>query len=123
MGAYYSIESMLAIGVISTQWRSLDAGVHLVCAETTSSPDPSQYWEFVPDPAGSGYFFIKNQANGFVIDIEGESRATGALLVVNQQNETGTDSQLWQFFLDPSGSGYWMIMNKLTANVIDIQGD
>jgi hypothetical protein len=114
---------MLAIGVISTQWRSLDAGVHLVCAETTSSPDPSQYWEFVPDPAGSGYFFIKNQANGFVIDIEGESRATGALLVVNQQNETGTDSQLWQFFLDPSGSGYWMIMNKLTANVIDIQGD
>jgi hypothetical protein len=123
MGAYYSIESMLAIGVISTQWRSLDVGVNLVCAETTSPPDPSQYWEFVPDPAGSGYFFIKNKANGFVIDIEGESTATGALLVVNQQNETGTDSQLWQFFLDPSGSGYWMIMNKLTANVIDIQGD
>jgi hypothetical protein len=123
MSAYYSIESMLAIGVISTQWRSLEAGVHLVCAETGSPVDDSQLWEFVPDPAGSGYYFIKNQATGFVIDIEGESTATGALLVVNPQNETGTDSQLWQFFLDPSGSGYWMIMNKLTANVIDIQGD
>jgi hypothetical protein len=123
MGAYYSIESLLSRGVIDMQWGSTQAGAHLVTTEPAFPAVDSQFWQFVPDPAGSGYFFIKNKANGFVIDIEGDSMANGALLVVNPQNETGTDSQLWQFFLDPSGSGYWMIMNKLTANVIDIQGD
>jgi hypothetical protein len=123
MGTYYSIKSLLSQGVIDMQWRSSDAGAHLVTAELASPAVDSQYWEFVPDPAGSGYYFIKNKVTGFVIDIQDESTATGALLVANPQNETGTDSQLWQFFLDPSGSGYWMIMNKLTANVIDIQGD
>jgi len=123
MGAYYSIESLLSRGVIDMQWGSTQAGAHLVTTEPAFPAVDSQFWQFVPDPAGSGYYFIKNKANGFVIDIEAESTATGALLVVNPQNETGTDSQLWQFFLDPSGSGSWMIMNKLTANVIDIQGD
>ena len=122
MSTYYSIKSLLSQDVIDIQWHSTAAGTHLVTAAATGVD--SQYWEFVADPAGSGYFFIKSKAPAaFVIDILDASTASGTLLVVNTQKTTDTDSQLWQFFLDPSGSGFYMIMNKLTANVIDIAGD
>jgi hypothetical protein len=81
----------------------------------------SQLWEFVADPAGSGYFFIKSQSSDNVIDIHGASISPGALLDLYPQT-TGAENQLWEFVADPAGSGYCFIVSKLNGNVIDIQG-
>jgi Ricin-type beta-trefoil lectin domain-like len=81
----------------------------------------NQLWEFVADPAGSGYYYIKSKLDGNVIDIQRASTSVGAGLDAFPQNSTGTDNQLWQFLEDPAGSGYCFIKSKLDGNVIDIQ--
>jgi hypothetical protein len=82
----------------------------------------NQLWEFVPDPAGSPYYFIKSKLNGNVIDIKGASTKAGSLLDAYPQKSSGTDNQLWEFVPDPAGSPYYFIKSKLNGNVIDIQG-
>jgi hypothetical protein len=103
--------------VIDIQGNSTKAGALLDAFPEKNPPGDNQLWEFVPDPMGSGYFFIKSKLN--VIDIQGKSEAAGAPL--DAFPERGTDNQLWQFFVDPVTNWYF-IMSKLNGNVIDIQG-
>jgi hypothetical protein len=102
-----------------------------------SAPDVNSVPRSVPTSFGSfiltgvssetfmvvgAYYFIKSKLDGSVIDIQGASTTAGAGLDAYPQKTTGTDNQLWEFVSDPAGSGYYFIVSKLNANVIDIQG-
>jgi hypothetical protein len=123
---YYLIKSKLGkfidIADASTKaGASLDANSQKEIK--TPGGEDNQLWEFVPDPAGSGYYFIKSKLNGYVIDIAEASTKAGALLDAYPQKPKATENQLWQFVADPAGSGYCFIVSKLNRNVIDIQGN
>ena len=128
MSTYCTIQGKLSGNVIDIQGASKESGA-LLDAFPDKKAD-NQLWEFVPDPAGSGYFFIKSKLSGNVIDIQGASTKSGALLDAFPQKtgvdpfnpETWPNNQLWAFNPDPAGSGYYFIRNKLSGNVIDIQG-
>jgi hypothetical protein len=110
---YYAIKSDLGT-VIDVEGPVIVSG--------SPAGTESQLWAFVPDPAGSGYYFIVNkQPPGNVIDIEGASTAPGMLLVPAPQQPTDYDSQLWYFVSNPWGQGYF-IVSALNGNVIDIRG-
>jgi len=122
MSTYYFIKSKLDGNVIDISGGSTKSGAQLDAYPQKTTGTDNQLWEFVADPAGSGYYFIKSQLNGNVIDISGGSTKSGALLDAYPQKTTGTENQLWQFLEDPSGSGYFFIMSKMNGNVIDISG-
>ena len=122
VGEYYFIKSKLNGDVIDIIGASTTPGAGLDSYPQKSTGTDNQLWEFVTDPAGSGYYFIKSKLDGSVIDIEGASTNAGALLDAYPQKATGTDNQLWEFVSDPAGSGYCFIKSKLNGNVIDVQG-
>ncbi len=122
MSNYYFIKSKLAGNVIDIQKASTASGALLDAYPQKTSGTDNQLWEFVADPAGSGYYFIKSKLDGNVIDIQKASTAAGALLDAYPQKTSGTDNQLWRFLEDPAGSGYCFISSKLDGSVIDIQG-
>jgi hypothetical protein len=65
-------------------------------AETISQEaNQNQLWDFLPDPFGSGYFFIQNPQTGYVIEIEKGSSKSGASLVVNPRRLFDNNFQLW----------------------------
>jgi hypothetical protein len=121
-GTYYIIKSKLNGDVIDIIGASTAPGAGLDAYPQKATGTANQLWEFVIDPAGSGYYFIKSQLNGNVIDIAGASTKPDTLLDAYPQKTTGTDNQLWEFVADPAGSGYCFIKSKLNGNVIDIQG-
>jgi hypothetical protein len=121
MSTYYFIKSQLDGNVIDIQRASTASGALLDVYPQKTSGTNNQLWEFVPDPAGSGYYFIKSQLDGNAIDVQRASTASGALLDAYPQKTSGTDNQLWQFVDDPAGSGYCFIMSKLDGTVIDVQ--
>ena len=122
MGTYYFIKSKLDGNVIDIQGASTKSGTGLDAYPQKTTGTDNQLWEFVADPGGSGYYFIKSKLDGNVIDIESASTQAGALLDAYPQKTTGTDNQLWEFVPDPAGSGYSFIVSKMNGNVIDIQG-
>jgi len=126
MSNYYFIKSKLSGNVIDIEGASTAAGALLDAYPQKSSGADNQLWEFVPDPQGSGYYFIKSKLNGNVIDIQGGTTAAGLVdgtpLDAFTQKTSGTQNQLWQFVKDPAGSGYFFIMSQLNGNVIDIKG-
>ena len=73
MSAYYFIKSKLDGNVIDIQKASTKSGALLDAYPQKTTGTDNQLWEFVPDPAGSGYYFIKSKLNGKVIDIQGAS--------------------------------------------------
>jgi hypothetical protein len=94
---YYYLQSKLASGnVIGIQGQSPVAGQPLVTGtQLPAGADTSQLWQFVSDPAGSGYWFIQSKLNGTVMDgvIPG---TPGTPLQSFPQNPAGqTDPQLW----------------------------
>lgn len=122
MSTYYFLKSKLDGSVIDIQGASTKSGALLDAYPQKTTGTDNQLWQFVADPAGSGYYFIKSMLDGSVIDIQGASSKFGTLLDAYPQKTTGTDNQLWQFVQDPAGSGYCFIMSKLNGYVIDIQG-
>ena len=108
--------------VIDVQGASKNAGAPLDAWPQKSSDNDNQQWEFVPDPDGSGYFFIKSSLDGNVIDIQENSDAAGALLDAFPQKSSNNRNQLWSFVPDPAGSGYYFIPSALDGNVVDVQG-
>jgi len=122
MGTYYFIKSKLDGNVIDIQGASTSSGALLDAYPQKTTGSDNQLWEFVADPQGSGYYFIKSKLNGNVIDLQGASTKPGTLLDAYPQKTSGTDNQLWQFLADPGGSGDFFIMSKLNGFVIDIQG-
>jgi hypothetical protein len=130
MSSYYFIKSKLSGNVIDIEGASTTAGALLDAYTQKASNNDNQLWEFVADPQGSGYYFIKSKLNGNVIDIQGGNTTAGLKdgtpLDAFPQKTGGTvgqtDNQLWQFMKDPAGSGYCFIMSKANGNVIDIEG-
>jgi hypothetical protein len=121
MGNYFSIQNKLSNNVIDIQQSSKISGAGLDAYTPRNSDNDNQLWEFVPDPAGSGYYFIKSKLSGNVIDIMHSSVQPGMNLDAFSQKTTGSDNQLWEFNPDPAGSGYFFIRSKLSGNVIDVQ--
>jgi hypothetical protein len=122
MSTYNAIQSKLSGNVIDIQGASTKSGALLDAFAPKTSGNDNQLWEFVADPSGSGYYFIKSKLSGNVIDIQEASTKSGALLDAYPQKTTGSDNQLWTFVPDSTAAGYCFIRNKLSGNVIDIQG-
>jgi hypothetical protein len=126
MSFAFLITSKLNGNVIDVLGGSTAPGTPLD-AYPPNSPDgsPDQLWNLVPDPNGSGYYFIQSVLNGFVIDIRGASSTPGTSLDAYPMKTAGTQNQLWNLVPDPSGSGYVFIQSLLggnNGNVIDILG-
>jgi hypothetical protein len=93
--SYFFIKSKLDGNVIDIQRASTKGGALLDSFPQKTTGTDNQLWEFVPDPAGSGYYFIKSKLDGNVIDIHRASTSSGAGLDAFQQKISGTDNQLW----------------------------
>lgn len=119
--SYYFIKSKLSGNVIDIVGASTSSGAKLDAYPQKSSGTENQLWEFVADPAGSGYFAIKSQLDGTVIEVPGDLALPGVGLDVTSLVNYNA-GQLWQFYEDPAGSGYFYIMSKLNGFVIDIEG-
>jgi len=122
MSNHYFIENKLNGDVIDVQGASTASGTLVDASPKKTSDTDNQLWEFVADPGGSGFYFIKSKLDGNVLDILNDSTSPGALLDVNPQKTSDLYSQLWQFFEDPAGSGYSFIMSAYYGYVIDVQG-
>jgi hypothetical protein len=122
MSTYYFIPSKLDGNVIDIVGNNTAAGTLLDAYPQKATGNANQLWEFVPDPAGSGYYFIKSQLDGSVIDVQGNSLAPGTALDAWPQKPTGNANQLWEFVPDPAGSGYSFIVSRLNGYVIDVSG-
>lgn len=129
MSNYYYIQSALKGGNVIDVRGDDDSGPGpLLYAYTKDTSDADhQLWEFIADPDGSGYYFIKSKLNGYVIAVQQNAdvqagRWDGTPLDVEpQQTGVAAYHQLWQFVEHPSGSGYCFIMSRVPGNVIDIQ--
>jgi hypothetical protein len=117
----YFIKSKLNGNVIDIVGASTSGGAKLDAYPQKSSGTDNQLWEFVADPAGSGYFAIKSKLDGTVIEVPGDLALPGVGLDVTSLVNYNA-GQLWQFYDDPAGSGYFYIMSKLNGFVIDIEG-
>jgi hypothetical protein len=119
--SYYFIKSKLSGNVIDIAGASTSSGAKVDAYPQKSSGTENQMWEFVADPGGSGYFLIKSQLDGSVIEVPGLLALPGVGLDVTSLVDYNP-GQLWQFYEDPAGSGYFYIMSKLNGYVIDIEG-
>jgi hypothetical protein len=108
--------------VIDIMAAEAGAGARIDTWPRRANRDDNQRWTFIPDPAGSGYFFITSALDGYVIDIEDASTGAGAWLDAVPRNPTDYSSQLWGFVPDPAGSGYFFITNATDGTVIDVAG-
>jgi hypothetical protein len=111
--------------VIDIVENSTASGAALDAFTQKATDNKNQQWEFVPDPDGSGCFFIKSVLSGNVIDVRDNATKPGTGLDAWPQKSTaeGNKNQLWWFVPDPAGSGYYYIRNALAGNVIDVQGN
>jgi len=116
------ITSKLDGNVIDIDGTSKETKEPLAVHAKKTTDTGNQQWEFIPDPAASGFYFIKSKLDGSVIDVEDNSKADGAKLQVYPQKKTGTDNQLWEFIPDAKDPSFFFIKSKLDGHVMDIQG-
>lgn len=123
MRNYYLISSKLNPGMVIDFRMQTEPITRLQVFPVNKPETDNQLWEFVPDPAGSSYYFIKSKLGLYVFDVKGGSATSnGTPLQIHTQNDAGfTDNQLWEFVPDPDGSGYNFIKSKLGEFVIDIK--
>jgi hypothetical protein len=95
MATFVFLKSKLDGNVIDILGASTTPDTGLDAFPQKESGTANQLWQFVPDPAGSGFFFIMSMLNGDVIDIQGASTAPDTKLDAFPQKTTGTDNQLW----------------------------
>ncbi|GAN01056.1 hypothetical protein MAM1_0004c00487 [Mucor ambiguus] len=62
-----------------------------------------------------GYFFLKSQKTGLVLDTNGENEAGSKLVIRPKGDESEVENQLWTF-----EQGY--LISKKTSLVMDIEG-
>lgn len=93
-GSYF-IKSKLNGNVIDIEGASTKAGTLLDAYTQKATGTDNQLWEFISDPAGSGYCFIVSKLNGNVIDVQGASTTAGALLDAYPMKVAEYDNQLW----------------------------
>ena len=123
--AYCAIKSKLTGYVISIERDSSVAGTPLDVFDQQGAYTDNQLWEFVPHAPNPGQFFIKSKLNGDVITVTGNLLPGAGLAAFPQESGAvpQLDNQLWQFVLDPAGSGYYFIQNYAYGNVVDISGN
>lgn len=122
MSNYYFIKSKLSGNVIDIVGASTKPGAGLDAYPQKSSGNDNQLWEFVPDASAPGYFQIISKLSGYPIEVPGELALAGVDLQAGGLPGPLLAGQLWQFYKDPAGSGYYYIMSKLNGYVIDIKG-
>jgi hypothetical protein len=93
---YFFITSALDGNVIDVEDATTGNGAWLDAVPRKTADYGSQLWAFVPDPAGSGYFFITSAADGTVVDVAGTSMSFGARLDAWPRKATDYDNQLWK---------------------------
>ncbi|OZJ04138.1 hypothetical protein BZG36_02836 [Bifiguratus adelaidae] len=62
-----------------------------------------------------GFFYIKSRKHGQVVDIEGEDKNDGKVVMKSQKHDEARDSQLWYY-----SEGF--IVSKLSGKVLDVRG-
>lgn len=91
---YYFIKNPHTNHVVDVQGNSTKDGAPLDAYHEKSGDDAAnQLWQLIPDPAGSGYYFIQNKLTGHVIDI---SAADGTTLTAFPLKLFDNDNQLWK---------------------------
>ena len=88
---------------IDVQGNSVSPGAALDADTVKSKDNQNQLWDLLPDPFGSGGFFIQNAQTRFVIEIEHGSNTKGAALVVNPRRLFDSNRQLWSGMLAGGG--------------------
>jgi hypothetical protein len=120
---YCYIKSKLNGNVIDIREASTKPGALLGnYPQKSASQSDNQLWEFIPDPSGSGYYFIKSKLSGNVIDILGADPDANAVLDAYPQKTDNLDNQLWGFYPAANAPGYYFIKSALNGNAIDIRG-
>jgi len=121
---FYLISTKLDLGSVIDKKMHSGPSVGLQVFPVNQPETDNQLWKFIPDPAGSGFYFIKSKVGLYVIDVKGgKASDRGTPLQIHIQNESGfDDNQLWEFVPDPIGSGYYLIKSKLGDYVIEIKG-
>jgi len=122
MSTFYSIESKLSGNVIDIVQASKASGALLDAFPPKGQDNDNQLWEFVADPANTGFYLIKSKLSGHCVDIRNNSNEAGAPLDVFPQQNPARPNQLWAFNPDPAGSGYFFIRSMSNGNVVDIEG-
>lgn len=61
-----------------------------------------------------GWFFIKNNSNGYVLMVDNESHETGSPIVLSTLRTKDYNAQLWRH--DPKG----YLVNKKSGQVMDV---
>jgi hypothetical protein len=92
---HFIIQNPHTKNCIDIQGNSLNQGVLLDAYSEKTKDNQNQLWDFLPDPFGSGCFFIQNPQTGYVIEIEHGSSDSGARLVVNPRRLFDNNFQLW----------------------------
>jgi hypothetical protein len=93
--SHFIIQNPASGNCIDIQGNSIDRGASLDAYPAKTKDNQNQLWDFLPDPFGSGYFFIQNPRTGYVIEIENGSSKSGASLVVNPRRLFDNNFQLW----------------------------
>jgi ricin-type beta-trefoil lectin protein len=95
---YYLISNPPTGHVIDIQGNSTADGASLDAYHAKTAPGQNhdnQLWQLIPDPGGSGYFFLQNKLTGHVIDVSHNSTTDGAALDAFPLKLFGNDNQLW----------------------------
>jgi Ricin-type beta-trefoil lectin domain-like len=80
---------------LDIEQASLSPGAAIDAFEVKSKENANQLWAFLPDPDGSGYYFIVNPQTGYVIEPQGGSPNSRTGLVVNPRRLFENKYQLW----------------------------
>jgi hypothetical protein len=104
--SHYIIKNPATGRCIDIGGNSTARGASLDAWPEKKSNNQNQLWDLLPDPFGSGYFFIQNPQTGLVIEIQNASSTSGAHLVMNPMRMFGHNYQLWTALDDggPSAS-------------------
>jgi len=84
---------------------------------TSATPDPDRFLQFLYSPALDAYR-IRQQASGKCIQVQGASKAAGALIVLGEYS--AAPHQLWK--LVPTDNGYFQVQNVWSGMVIASDG-
>lgn len=95
-GSFHFIIQNPATGkCIDIQGNSTARATALDAYTKKQKDNQNQLWDFLPDPYGSGYFFIQNPQTGYVIEIQNGATKGDTLLVVNPKRLFNNNFQLW----------------------------
>jgi hypothetical protein len=93
--SHFVIQNPASGNCIDIRENSVSRGAALDAFGVKKSDNRNQLWDLLPDPFGSGGFFVQNPQTGFVIEIPQASDTDGVALVVNPRRLFDCERQLW----------------------------